>query len=138
MSNTNLYTVTGLPECMHLAALLVKDTVMRRYYRALLGGAVVGIVLVVYNASDTHHWALYQTRESAREFIMRNFNSEIEPPSLETTADGIRVHFIVAFHPSYFEPQAALDLLSTPELDNSIFAEDAKFGKCAGDEAGKA
>jgi len=43
----------------------------------------------------------------------------------------------VAFHPSYFEPQTALDWLLTLELDNPIFAEDAKFGKGAGDEAGK-
>ena len=30
-----------------------------------------------------------------------------------------------------------LDKLRTLELDNPIFAEDAKFGKGAGDEAGK-
>jgi len=35
------------------------------------------------------------------------------------------------------EPRAVLDLLLMLELDNPIFAEDAKFGKSAGDEAGK-
>ena len=68
---------------------------------------------------------------------MRNFNSEIEPPSLETSADGIRVEWIAYMYPSYLEPQVVLDCLRTLELNNPIFAEDAKFGKSAGKEAGK-
>jgi len=40
-------------------------------------------------------------------------------------------------HPSYLEPQAVLDFLLSLEIDNQLFTEDAKFGKTAGEEAGK-
>ena len=118
-------------------ALLAKDTAMWKYYGALLGAAVLGIGVSVYNVSDTHRWTLYQTRESGKEHLMRYFNSEIEPASLETTADGARVAWFANRHPSYYEPQAVLDWLPTLELNNPIFAEDAKFTKSAGEEAGK-
>ena len=69
-------------------ALVVKDSVLWRYYGVLLGAAVVGIGVVIYNVSDTHRWTLYQTRVSAKEYVMQYFNLEIKPDSLETTADG--------------------------------------------------
>ena len=114
-----------------------KDTVLWRYYGALLGAAVVGIGLVKCNVSDTHRWTLYQTRLSAKGFVMQYFYLEIKPDSLETTADGWRVYRLVKEHPSYFEPEAVLDFLLTLEIDNQIFAEDAMFGKSASREEGK-
>ena len=118
-------------------ALLAKDTAMWRCYGALLGSAVVGIGVVMYNASDTHRWTLYQNRLNAKEFELQTFNSEIEPASRETTVDGCRVAWIAFIHPSYIEPQVLLDWLRTLELDNPIFAEETKFGKSAGKESGK-
>jgi len=73
-------------------ALLAKDTAMWRYYRALLGSAVVGIGLVVCNVSDTHRWTLYQTRESAKESSMRYFNqrsSHLHLRRLKTVSESI-------------------------------------------------
>jgi len=118
-------------------ALLATDTAMWRYYGALLGAAVAGIGVTMYNVSDTHRWTLYQTRLSPKERYMKLFNSELEPESLETTEDGHRVELIASVHPYYLEPHAVLAWLPTLELDNPIFAEDSKFTKTAGDEAGK-
>ena len=65
--------------------------------------AVVGIVLMLIFASDTHRWTLYKTKISTKQHFQSYFKNDNEPLVFTfTTYDEAKLNEFVTVHPYYF------------------------------------